>query len=151
MSVLSAQSIRRKVVIEPFAERTIHECGLSYGLSASGYDLRIKDDLFLKPGHSALCTTVEYLELPNDVQGIVYAKSTHARNFLHVWTTKFEAGWKGYPTIELKNDGPIAIVLPAGSPVCQMEFQWLDEPTDMPYAGKYQGQENVPVPAIFER
>jgi dCTP deaminase len=150
MSVLSAQSIRTNVYIYPFSERTVHENGMSYGLSASGYDLRIKDRLYLAPMEFALCTTLEELELPDDVQGILLDKSTWARQGLSMFNTKFEPGWRGYPTVEVVNLGRKAVEIPAGAPLCQMEFVWLDEPTEQAYAGKYQNQPNVPVRAMFE-
>ena len=44
--ILSAQSIRARCyaaapLITPFSERTVHKCGLSYGLSSAGYDVRL--------------------------------------------------------------------------------------------------------------
>jgi dCTP deaminase len=150
MSVLSAQSIRTNVFIYPFCERTVHENGMSYGLSSSGYDLRIKDRIYLAPMEFALVTTVEELELPNDIQGILLDKSTWARQGLSMFNTKFEPGWRGFPTVEIVNLGRKAVEIPAGAPLCQMEFQWLDYPTDQAYEGKYQDQEQKPIEARFE-
>jgi dCTP deaminase len=150
MAVLSAQSIRTNVHIYPWSERTIHPCGMSYGLSASGYDLRIKDSVYLAPLEFALVTTVEEIELPSWVQGILLDKSTFARRGLSCFNTKFEPGWRGYPTVELINLGRMGIKIEAGEPLCQMEFHELDEPTELVYNGKYQNQEQKPVEAIFE-
>jgi dCTP deaminase len=151
MSVLSAQSIRTNVFISPFSERTVHECGMSYGLSASGYDLRIKDRVYLAPMEFALVTTVEELALPNNVQGILLDKSSWARQGLSCFNTKFEPGWRGYPTVELINLGRRGLVIETGAPLCQMEFVWLDEATEQTYEGKYQNQPQVPVEAILEK
>jgi dCTP deaminase len=150
MAVLSAQSIRANVYIYPWAERTIHPCGMSYGLSASGYDLRIKDAVYLAPLEFALVTTMEEIELPSWAQGILLDKSTFARRGLSCFNTKFEPGWRGYPTVELVNLGRMGIKIEAGEPLCQMEFHELDEPTELVYNGKYQNQEQKPVEAIFE-
>jgi dCTP deaminase len=150
MAVLSAQSIRANVYIYPWAERTIHPCGMSYGLSASGYDLRIKDSVYLAPLEFALVTTMEEIELPSWAQGILLDKSTFARRGLSCFNTKFEPGWRGYPTVELVNLGRMGIKIEAGEPLCQMEFHELDEPTELVYNGKYQNQEQKPVEAIFE-
>lgn len=150
MSVLSAQTIRARIGIWPWSERTIHECGMSYGLSASGYDLRIKDRLVIAPMSFALCTTLEYLSIPEDVQGILYDKSTFARQGISMFNTKFEPGWQGYPTVEVVNLGRMSVTIEAGAPLCQMEFQYLDRPTELPYNGKYQNQRNEPVEAILE-
>lgn len=151
MSVLSAQSIRTNVYINPWSERTVHSCGMSYGLSASGYDLRIKDRVYLAPMEFALVTTVEEIEIPADVQGILLDKSSWARQGLSCFNTKFEPNWRGFPTVELINLGRKGIEIPAGAPLCQMEFHWLDERTELPYEGKYQNQEQKPTAAIFEQ
>lgn len=150
MTVLSAQSIRTNVGIYPWAERTVHENGMSYGLSASGYDLRIKDRLFLAPMAFDLVTTLEQITIPLNVQGLLLDKSTWARQGLSMFNTKFEPGWRGYPTVEVVNLGRRSIEIPAGAPLCQMEFQWLDEATEQGYSGKYQNQPNEPVAALFE-
>lgn len=151
MSVLSAQSIRKYVEITPFSERTVHENGMSYGLSASGYDFRIKDRLYLAPMEFALVTTVERIYIPCDIQGILLDKSTYARKGISMFNTKFEPGWYGYPTVEVINLGRYGVDIPAGSPLCQMEFQWLDAATEQAYKGKYQGQEQEPVEARYEK
>ena len=150
MSVLSAQSIRTNIYINPFVERSVHANGMSYGLSVSGYDLRIKDALVLIPGQFALVTTVEELRIPNNVQGILLDKSSWARKGLSCFNTKFEPGWRGYPTVELVNLGPQTLSIEAGSPIAQMEFYWLDEATEKPYTGKYQDQKQVPVATLYE-
>lgn len=150
MTVLSAQSIRTNLYINPWAERTVHENGMSYGLSASGYDLRIKDRLYLAPMEFTLCTTVEKLIIPSNIQGILLDKSTWARQGLSMFNTKFEPGWRGFPTVEVVNLGRRSVEIPAGAPLCQMEFHWLDEATEHAYKGKYQDQEQKPTEAIFE-
>lgn len=151
MAVLSAQSIRTNVFIYPWAERSVHSSGMSYGLSASGYDLRIKDGIHIAPGEFALVTTVEEIELPSYVQGILLDKSTWARQGLSCFNTKFEPGWRGYPTVELVNLGRMSLKIEAGAPLCQMEFHELDEPTELVYTGKYQDQKQQPTAAIFEQ
>lgn len=151
MAVLSAQSIRSNVYINPWSERTIHPCGMSYGLSASGYDLRIKDRVYLAPMEFALVTTMEELHIPGYVQGILLDKSTWARKGLSCFNTKFEPNWRGYPTVELINLGRLGIEIKAGEPLCQMEFHTLDYYTEMPYNGKYQDQPQEPVEAIHEQ
>jgi dCTP deaminase len=175
MSVLSAQSIRRLFsvshpgyglpnslfnetnhiveewygVIEPWSERGVAH-GMSYGLSAAGYDLRIKDSLTLPPGGFCLATTVERVAIPNHILTVVRDKSSWARRGLQLFNTQFEPGWHGYPTIELRNQGGDALIILAGMPICQMVFHLLDEPTESPYVGKYQDQAQVPTPARDE-
>ena len=150
MGVLSAQSIRKYIDITPFSERTVHENGMSYGLSVSGYDLRLKGKVALWPGQFKLVTVMERLDIPKNVQGLLLDKSSWARQGLSCFNTKFEPGWHGYPTVELVNHNDKVVCIPEGAPLCQMEFHWLDEDTEAPYTGKYQNQENEPVPARIE-
>jgi dCTP deaminase len=149
--ILSAQTIRNRLRnrITPFNERRVFN-GMSYGLSHAGYDLRIKDELVLWPTEFALATTIEELEFPNDILGMLKDKSSWARRGLSVFNTIFEPGWRGYPTIELANHGDQRLVIEAGAPIAQMIFHQVDQPTEKPYAGKYQDQPQEPVPAKDE-
>lgn len=155
--ILSAQSIRRRVmaqvhmlVIRPFCERGVTN-GMSYGLSACGYDIRVKDEVVVPAHGFVLAVGLEYLAIPADLRATLADKSTWARRGLAVQNTRFEPGWRGYPTIEITNHTDVQYVIPAGAPIGQMEFAQLDEPTEQPYAGKYQDQPQRPVGAIEER
>lgn len=162
MPVLSAQSILRLEPLKPLAPRQSHEeSGCSYGLSACGYDIRIAEDLQLAPGEFKLASAMELFDMPNTIMGIVHDKSTWIRQGLCVFNTVIEPGWRGHLTLELKNvnqevyqpwtsqmhrkDDPV-IKLTPGTPIAQVVFHWLDEPTDQPYPedGKYQDQEPGP-------
>lgn len=159
--ILSAQSIVSRVLasrsgaeppglnIYPFSERTIVR-GMSYGLSAAGYDLRIKDELVMQRGDFKLATTLERITIPADIMAQLADKSSWARRGVAVQNTIFEPGWYGYPTLELSNHGPASVIIAAGSPIGQLIFHLLDQPTDRPYTGKYQDQPQRPVEAISE-
>lgn len=159
--ILSAQSILARVLasrsgagspgldIYPFTERTVRD-GMSYGLSAAGYDLRIKDELNLSPGEFALATTEEWVSLPPDLMGHLADKSSWARRGVALQNTIFEPGWRGYPTLEVSNHGRGDVHIPAGAPIGQLIFHVLDRATDRPYSGKYQDQPQRPVEAISE-
>ncbi len=155
--ILSAQSIRRLCsmgpgapasMITPFVERQQHErSGTSFGLSACGYDVRIAQDRRLGPGDFLLASTQERFVMPRDVMAQVADKSSWARRGLAVQNTIIEPGWEGWLTLELTNHGSSVISLHAGTPIAQIVFQRLDEPTEQPYTGKYMNQENRPVEA----
>lgn len=149
--ILSAQSIRSYpgLIITPFCERTIKH-GMSYGLSAAGYDIRIKNEVAIPCGKFTLATTVEHITVPNDLLVKLADKSSWARRGVAVQNTIFEPGWRGYPTIELTNHGRELVIIPAGAPIGQLIFHLLDQPTDQSYSGKYQDQPQVPVPALSE-
>lgn len=156
-------------LIEPFTERGLSS-GKSYGLSACTYDFRIDQDITLAPipidelrAHllepsrefrprpwAALVSTIEKVNIPVNICGTPLDKSTYARVFTSAFNTHFDPGFRGYPTIELVNLGFEEVVYRRGDPVCQFKFEWLDEPTDLPYAGKYNDQERGPQGARLE-
>jgi dCTP deaminase len=155
--ILSAQSIRfrctrfarRPAMIWPFHERE-KAFGMSYGLSAAGYDIRVAQDLMLARGQFAIASSIERFHMPTDVLGTVKDKSTWARQGLSVFNTVIEPGWSGFLTLELVNHGPRQITLQPGMPIAQILFQKLDMATDEPYCGKYDNQPAHPVGAILE-
>ena len=169
MSVLSAQSIRRLGLIQPIEKRTQHESGASFGLSACGYDIRLDQDIVIRPGCFRLASSIEKFHMPTNVVGKVHDKSTWARRGLAVQNTVIEPGWTGFLTLEiscnlLTQEAFYAIwydsgfmvnlvnpysVLKRGTPIAQVLFEYLDEATDQPYpkTAKYQNQERGPVAA----
>lgn len=161
MTVLSAQSIRKLCIdqqgnawssgplITPFTERRVINFR-SFGLSACSYDCRISDGLIVPVGESRLAATLERFCLPANICGSVLDKSTHARIFLSAFNTHLDPGWEGFLTVELSNLGQYPVFFEPGDPLIQVKFEWLDEPTDLPYQGKYQNQESSPVGARLE-
>lgn len=149
MTVLSAQTIRKLGIFTPFNDRTVHN-GMTYGLSSAGYDVRIAEELHLTADDCALASTIEHFEMPDDCIAYVKDKSTWARRFLLVQNTVIEPGWKGHLTLEITFDGMGYVHIPAGSPIAQIVFHKLDEPTEHPYSGKYQNQKQGAQPAILE-
>lgn len=148
--ILSAQSIRkRRGMVDPFNERQV-AFGMSYGLSSAGYDIRIAQQIRIDPGYYSLASSLEHFEIPNDVLANVADKSTWARQGLFVQNTILEPGWKGYLTLELSNSSYHPIIIDAESPIAQIIFHLLDEPSEQVYTGKYQYQQAGVVPAIME-
>lgn len=147
--ILSGQSIRRRGIFTPFAERTVAH-GMTYGLGPAGYDVRVAETLTLASGAWSLASTLERFEMPIDLLARVADKSTWARRGLAVQNTIIEPGWRGYLTLELSNHGPRPIEIVGGMPIAQIIFDTLDEPAERPYTGKYQNQPAGAVPARAE-
>lgn len=138
-----------KPLIAPFVERGTQN-GKSYGLSACTYDCRISDGLIIPVGQSRLASTIERFCFPNNICGSVLDKSSWARIFITAFNTHLDPGWEGYLTVELANLGTEAAIFEPGDPICQIKFEWLDQPTDLPYSGKYQHQQAGPQKARNE-
>ncbi len=151
--ILPAQHIRlREGMIIPFVERGVFN-GMSFGLSAAGYDVRIDQDISLHPGQFILASTIEHFDIPTDVMAILHDKSSWARQGVVVQNTVFEPGWKGYATLEITDHRYYGeeIIIPSGSPIGQLVFHQLAASTEQPYCGKYQHQERGPQSSREER
>lgn len=150
VTILSAQSIRKRGIFTPFHERT-RQNGLTFGLSACGYDVRIGQAVYIPAGGFVLASTLEHFDIPPDLAALVKDKSTWARRGICVQNTVAEPGWRGYLTLEITNHSSTSLFIDRGDPIAQIILELLDEPTEAPYAGKYQDQANRPVEAIIDR
>lgn len=143
--ILPAQAIRKACrwgLVSPFCERT--RIGtLTYGLGPAGYDVRIREELTLTRGSFSLASTIEHFKMPNDIMGQVCDKSSLARKGLFVQNTIIEPGWRGYLTLEITCEWQ-KLKIPTGTPIAQIIFMRLEEPTEQEYEGKYQDQEAGP-------
>lgn len=149
MTILSYQSIVKRCtsyavpLIRPFVERGTSQ-GRTFGASACGYDVRLDQDIWLWPFWGRLASIQEFIDMPYDLCAEVKDKSTNARMFILVQNTIIEPGWAGFLTVELTRMLPWPVRLKRGTPIAQVVFKKLDEPTHMPYRGKYQHQERGP-------
>jgi dCTP deaminase len=174
MATLPYQKIKELCIssklIQPWFEKTKHE-GYTFGLSECGYDIRIDQDIILYPislkililralgfkrPSAVLASTIETINMPNDLKCELKDKSTWARMFLTVQNTIAEPGWQSKTgvntlTLELTNHSEKIIVLKKGMAIGQLVFERLEEPTEKPYNGKYQGQPQRPVEPILEK
>ncbi len=121
--------------------------GVSHGLTEAGYDVTIAQDVWLYPfKRFSLASTVERFQMPFDMVAIIHDKSTWARRGLSVFNTVAEPGWQGWLTLELVYHGWGVLHIPKGAGIAQAIFHRLENPASYGN-GKYQNQENKPVPA----
>lgn len=122
--------------------------GLSWGLTECGYDIRIKQSVWLFLGRRfALASSIEEFDMPDSLMGRVLNKSTWARLGVDAsMTTNIEPKWRGHLTIEIRYSRARPLFIPAGVGIAQVIFETLAEPAS--YSGKYQDQGDQPVPAI---
>lgn len=101
---------------------------------------------YVLPAHSyALGVSVETFNIPDNVLGICYCKSTYARCGLMVNTTPLESGWRGQLVIELANLTDLPMKVYANEGIAQVVFFTGDVPSTT-YAdrnGKYQDQKGI--------
>lgn len=103
----------------------------------------------IRPGEFLLACTLERVELPEHIAGLVHGKSTWARRGLMVEAAGLvDPGFMGTITLELKNLSPRPIPLSAGVAICQLTLHAIDTAVLRPYGSAglnshYQGQEHA--------
>jgi len=164
--IINGRTLLDMAPITNMATEKYRDHGVSYGLGEAGYDIRLKQEIIFKPGfkHKSGCvhslngranegrfvigSTIEHFQMPSTLTGVVHDKSTWARYGLSVFNTVIEPGWHGYLTLELVYHGQKELIIPAGAGIAQVIFHRVVCPAE--YNGKYQNQEDKPVPAVFE-
>ena len=102
----------------------------------------------MQPGDFALVTTVENLELADDLLGRIEGRSSLGRLgiIVHGTASIFDPGWRGKPTMELGNLGVMPIALYPGMRICAFTFEEVSSPVEVPYYkkknNKYAGQKS---------
>ncbi|MDE0519031.1 MAG: dCTP deaminase [Bdellovibrionales bacterium] len=106
---------------------------------------------FLVPSHSfVLATTIEVLRLPHNLTAFVEGRSSIGRMGLFIQNAGWvDPGFEGRLTLELYNANNLPIRLCAGRRICQIVFCKMDQKTQKPYKGKYQGQKGTIGTRIF--
>ena len=101
----------------------------------------------IHPGEFVLGSTVEWVELPNDIVARIEGKSSLGRLGLIVHATAgfVDPGFSGTLTLEITNLTRVPIKLYADRPIAQLSFMALDQPAERPYGhpdlgSHYQGQ-----------
>lgn len=101
--------------------------------------------VLLQPGDLMLATTREYVDVPNDLTAQVLGRSSLGRLGVSVHQTAgfIDPGFSGEITLELSNNGPVAVELEEGLRVCQIVFNELSQEAENPYGhegSNYQDQ-----------
>ena len=91
------------------------------------YDIPFGESFLLHPGTLALVPTFEWVRLPVNLQGVVTARSSWAREGLNIATANFiNPLYEGIITLELANFGEIPIRLSPGLRLAQIAFNLVD-------------------------
>lgn len=119
-------------------------------------EVRIAEDPFiLHPGEFVLGSTVEWIQLPNNISARIEGKSSLGRIGLLIHSTAgwVDAGWKGNLTLELSNVSPLPVTLYSNMKIGQVSFMKMTTEVDNPYGSAklkshYQGQ-RAPAPSKY--
>lgn len=174
MTVLSDRTIKMllaegRIVVEPLGEGCIQPASVDVHLDRHILVFRnsrrpyidVREDLsdltemeeigeqpfMLHPGEFVLGSTLETIEIPDDLVARLEGKSSLGRIGLLIHSTAgyVDPGWRGNLTLELSNVANLPITLYHGMKIGQLSFLRLSTPADVPYGSpelgsKYQGQ-----------
>lgn len=105
------------------------------------------EPFMLHPGEFVLGSTLEHIELPDDLVARLEGKSSLGRLGLLIHSTAgfVDPGWRGRLTLELSNVARLPIALYCGMKIGQISFLQLTTPAERLYGSpelrsRYQGQ-----------
>ena len=105
------------------------------------------DPFMLHPGEFVLGSTLEHVEVPDDLVARLEGKSSLGRIGLLIHSTAgyVDPGWKGHLTLELSNVSSLPVTLYHRMKIGQISFLELSTPAERVYGSaelgsKYQGQ-----------
>lgn len=89
----------------------------------------------IHPNEFALATTQEYVKLPDDLVARVEGRSSMGRLgvTMHVTAGYVDPGFEGRITLEISNIGAMPVALYPGQRVCQLVFETMTTPAELPY------------------
>jgi deoxycytidine triphosphate deaminase len=98
-----------------------------------------KDKEFtFKPGGFYIVSTIEEVNLPEDITCNMKPRTTTFRSGLFMRTGNVAPGYKGKLSFALKNEGPIPVTMELGARFVHAQFFWVDGGGNM-YRGQWQG------------
>jgi dCTP deaminase len=117
--------------------------------------LRTADDgsqyWLLPPLSYALGVTMETFNIPRNVIGLCFGKSTMARSGLIINATPLEPTWRGRLVLEISNSADLPVRIYAEEGIAQVIFLQSDEECEVAYEdrqGKYQDQKGLVTPKV---
>ncbi|HLZ60263.1 MAG TPA: dCTP deaminase [Ktedonosporobacter sp.] len=118
--------------------------------------LQESERFIVHPGEFVLATTLEQVEIPDDLVARLEGRSSIGRLGIVIHSTAgyIDPGFKGAITLEISNLGRIAVALYPGMRICQIAFEEMSSPVSEGYGvkrtAKYQGQQTTTVSRLFE-
>ena len=103
--------------------------------------IEVKDGepFIVQPGEFVLGVTLEKIGLPDDVVARVEGRSSLGRLGIIIHSTAgfVDAGFCGTITLEITNINRMPVALHPGMRVCQLAFEPMTSPADIPYSQKH--------------
>ena len=155
MAVLSDSDIvglmnDRQLIIEGFRQENLTPNGYDVTVEEiwiPGAGARVKNGVAEIPGREwFVIGTREFLELPNDIVGGIWIRTTWVRKGILSSFGRIDAGFKGNLTFSAFNASASSVGVPIGERFAQVVFEELRSAAMKPYgkrSGNYQGQRGI--------
>jgi len=156
---LVRQNIRKRIRDGRLVENiNLNEClsPASYELRVGSYfdwstnsrvDLQRGEAIAVAPNGFLLVGTVERVNLPNDLIGMMYLRSTYARRGFMPWFQGIvDPGYQGALTVVVHNLTGELVPIYGEERICHLVFDQLPEPVEKGYEGAYQGSPGASPP-----
>jgi dCTP deaminase len=152
MSILPYQEILKRIKTDKLISLgDVDKC-----LGPASYELRIGsiqlieggtetvlkpgEEFVMKPAASVLIGTVEEVDMPDDLAGLLFLKSSLGRAGYIPWAQGYiDPGYKGSLTIALHNFAGKIQLFSGHQKICHLVFHQLTAKTTNPYDGEYSG------------
>ena len=150
------------LIIKPFIRKNVQAASVDlrlgegflvpdyHGTECLSLDKEVKyrkidgDEIVIPSHHFVLGTTLEYICLPNFLTGSVEGRSSIGRRGLFVQNAGWvDPGFEGNITLEFYNANELPVKIHSGRRICQIVFDFTDQPVKKPYSGKYQRQKGT--------
>lgn len=170
--ILSCKTILKKIkeeelMIEPFTSTHVQPASIDLRIGnhfmiidenstpfislekSVSYKEVCQETIIIPPQGFVLGTTIEYINLPNDMTAFVEGRRSIGRLGLFIQNAGWvDPGFEGQITLELYNANRVPIELKAGRRVCQLVLALLDQ-KGTAYMGKYNGQKRATESRIY--
>ena len=121
-----------------------------YAINMDSHVDKLKN-FVLEPKSFVLATTLEYVEIPNDLAARIDGRSSIGRSGLFIQNAGWiDPGFCGEITLELFNALNVPILLTPGRRIGQLIFHSMEGEVENPYNGKYQGQKGATESKIYQ-
>ncbi|MFQ6011751.1 MAG: dCTP deaminase [Nitrososphaerales archaeon] len=135
----------KKLVIDPFSDEVIQPNGIDLsigheviriGPDGPSATIQEEDQITIGVGERCLVSTLERIEMPNDLVGLVNLRSSYSRRGMIIPPTVIDAGFKGKLTFLIVGSAH-EIELRVGERCWHIVLAKTNE-VAKPYQGKYQ-------------
>jgi len=115
-----------------------------------------KEPFIMQPGDFVLATTVENVQLADDILARLEGRSSLGRIGIIVHSTAaiFDPGWRGKVVMELGNLGRMPVALYPGMRICSLTFEEVSSKVEIPYwkkkGAKYVDQKGPEPSKLFK-